>query len=144
MHQVASVGQRLVRVRFGFSEDALCLHVTTAEPLAGSLAEGGELTVAFLEPSGTRVAITSARRSGTVFRKTSDGTWLEAEWRDLDAAVDTVAELQIPFERLGLREHDELAFVVTLRRSSRDVDESTLTVETTVPGQGSSRQNWRA
>ena len=50
----------------------------------------------------------------------------------------------MPFERLGLREHDELAFVVTLRRTSRDVDESTLTVETTVPGRGTGRQSWRA
>jgi len=52
--------------------------------------------------------------------------------------------MRIPFERLGLHEHDELAFVVTLRRSSRDVDESTLTIETTVPGPGTSRRHWRA
>jgi len=144
MHQVASVGQRIAGVRFGFGADDLCLQVATTEPLAESLAQGGELAVAFLEPAGTRVAINSAHRDGTVFRRTADGTWLEADWRDLEAAVDTVAELRIPFERLGLREHAELSFVVTLRRSSRDVDESTLTVETTVPGRGTGRQAWRA
>jgi hypothetical protein len=144
MHQVAAVGQRIAGIRFGFGHDTLCLQVATAEPLTDSLAQGGELTVAFLEPAGTRIAINSAHRGGTVFRRTSDGTWLEAPWRDLEAAVETTAELRIPFERLGLREHDELAFVVTLRRSSRDVDESTLTVETTVPGRGTSRQSWRA
>ena len=133
MHQVASVGQRVAGVRFGFGADVLCLQIATTEPLAESLAQGGELAVAFLEPAGTRIAINAAHRSGTVFRRTSDGTWLEAAWRDLEAAVDVVAELRIPFERLGLREHAELSFVVTLRRSSRDVDESTLTVETTVP-----------
>ena len=144
MHQVANVGQRIAGVRFGFDTDVLCLQVSTTEPLAGSLAQGGELTVAFLEPAGTRIAVNSTRRGGTVFKRADDGTWLEATWRDLEAAVDTVAELRIPFERLGLREHDELSFVVTLRRSARDVDESTLTVETTVPGQGISRQSWRA
>jgi len=144
MHQVAAVGQRLVGVRFGFSDDALCLQVATTEPLTGSLVEGGELTVAFLEPSGTRLAITSARRSGTVFRKIADGTWLEAAWQDIEVAIDSVAELRIPLERLGLHEHDELAFVVTLRRSSKDADESTLTVETTVPGREISNRRWRA
>jgi hypothetical protein len=143
MHQVAAVGQRLTGVRFGFGADALCLHVQTAEPLTESLAQGGELTVAFLEPVGTRIAVNGAHRGGSVFQRTSDGTWLGTSWRDLEAAVDTVAELRIPFERLGLREHAALEFVVTLRRSSRDVDESTLTVETTVPGRGG-RQTWRA
>jgi len=144
MHQVATVGQRVVGVRFGFGEDALCLQIATAEPLVESLAQGGELTVAFLEPAGTRIAIDSAHRDGSVFRRTADGTWLEAAWRELEAVVDLVAELRIPLERLGLREHDELSFVVTLRRSSRDVEESTLTVETTVPGRGTGRQAWRA
>ena len=144
MHQVAAAGQRIAGVRFGFGDGALCLQVATAEPLTNSLAQGGELTVAFLEPPGTRVAINGGHRGGIVFRRSSDGTWLEAAWRDLEAAVESTAELRIPFERLGLHEHDELAFVVTLRRSSRDVDESTLTVETTVPGQGTSRQSWRA
>jgi alpha-amylase/alpha-mannosidase (GH57 family) len=144
MHQVAAVGQRIAGVRFGFGHEALCLQVVTAEPLTDSLAQGGELTVAFLEPPGTRIAINGARRAGAVFRRASDGTWLEAAWRDLEAAVEAIAELRIPLERLGLREHHELAFVVTLKRSSRDVDESTLTVETTVPGQGTSRQSWRA
>jgi hypothetical protein len=144
MHQVAAVGQRIAGVRFGFGDDALCLQVATAEPLTDSLAEGGELTIAFLEPPGTRIAVNGAHRGGTVFRRTDDGTWLETPWRDLRAVVEAVAELKIPFERLGLREHAELAFVVTLRRSSRDVDESTLTVETTVPGRGTGRQSWRA
>jgi hypothetical protein len=144
MHQVAAVGQRIAGVRFGFGGDALCVHVATTEPLSESLAQGGELTVAFLEPAGTRIAINAAHRSGTVFRRASDGTWLEAGWRDIEAAVDTVAELRIPFERLDLREHHELSFVVTLRRSSRDVDESTLTVDTTVPGPGTGRHSWRA
>ena len=79
-----------------------------------------------------------------MYRRTADGTWLEAAWRDVEAAVDALAEFRIPFDRLGLREHAELAFVVTLRRSSRDVDESTLTVETTVPGKGAARQSWKA
>jgi hypothetical protein len=144
MHQVAAVGQRIAGVRFGFGDDALCLQVATAEPLTDSLAEGGELTIAFLEPPGTRIAVNGAHRGGTVFRRTDDGTWLETPWRDLRAVVEAVAELKIPFERLGLREHAELAFVVTLRRSSRDVDESTLTVEATVPGRGTGRQSWRA
>ena len=143
MHQVAAVGQRIAGVRFGFGPDTLCLQVATTEPLTDSLAQGGELTVAFLEPAGTRVAVSSSYRDGTVQRRTADGTWLAAVWRDLDAAVDAVAEFRIPFERLGLHEHDELAFVITLRRSSRDVDESTLTVETTVPGKSASRQSWR-
>ena len=100
---------------------ALCLHVQTAEPLTESLAQGGELTVAFLEPAGTRIAVNGAHRGGSVLRRTSDGTWLGASWRDLEAAVDAVAELRIPFERLGLREHDALdvrrhaAAVVTRR-----------------------------
>jgi len=33
---------------------------------------------------------------------------------------------------------------VTLRRSSLDVDESTLTVEATVTGRSTGRQSWRA
>ena len=143
MHQVAAVGQRIAGVRFGFGDDTLCLQIATVEPLTDSLAQGGELTVAFLEPPGTRIAINAAHRGGTVLRRTVDGTWLEVAWRDLEAAADAVAELRVPFERLGLREHDELAFVVTLRRSSRDVDESTLTVETTVTGWGTGRQSWR-
>jgi alpha-amylase/alpha-mannosidase (GH57 family) len=144
MHQVAVVGQRIAGVRFGFSDEALCVQVTTAEPLTGSMAQGGELTVAFLDPPGTRIAINGAHRAGVVFRRTADGTWLETAWRDLEAAVDAIAELRIPFERLGLREHAELSFVVTLRRSARDVDESTLTVEATVPGRRPGRQSWRA
>jgi alpha-amylase/alpha-mannosidase (GH57 family) len=144
MHQVAAVGQRVVGVRFGFHDDRLCVQVSTAEPLGGSLALGGELTLAFLEPAGTRITVSSAHRGGMVHRRTGDGTWLETPWRDLEAAVDEVAEFRIPFERLGIKGHEELAFVVTLRRSSRDVDESTLTVETTVPGRGVVRHSWRA
>src|SRR5689334_17604025 len=41
MHQVANVGQRIAGVRFGFDTDVLCLQVSTTEPLAGSLAQGG-------------------------------------------------------------------------------------------------------
>jgi alpha-amylase/alpha-mannosidase (GH57 family) len=144
MHQVSAAGQRLTGVRFGFDQDALCLQVGTSEPLMDSLAGGGELMVAFLDPPGTRVAITGAHQAGCVFRRTADGTWLEAAWKDLQVAVDQSAELRIPFERLDLRPHNELAFVVTLRRSSRDVDESTLTVETTVPAPGFTHQTWRA
>jgi alpha-amylase/alpha-mannosidase (GH57 family) len=144
MHQVATVGQRLAGVRFGFGGNALCLQVSTTEPLTESLAQGGELAVAFLEPAGTRVVINSAHRSGIVSRRTADGTWLDAAWRELETAVDTVAELRIPLEHLALHEHGELSFVVTLKRSSRDVDESTLTVETTVPGKSLGRQSWRA
>ena len=144
MHKVAAVGQRIAGVRFGFGDDALCVQVRTAEPLVESLAQGGELTVAFLDPAGTRVTINSTHRNGAVFRRTADGTRLEAAWADLDAAVDTVAELRVPFERLGLQPHQELSFVVTLRRSSKDVDESTLTVEATVPGENIGRQSWRA
>jgi hypothetical protein len=144
MHQVAAVGQRLAGVRFGFSDDALCVQIATAEPISESLAQGGELTVAFLEPAGTRIAIDGAHRAGRIFRRSADGAWLDAAWRDVDAAADVVAELKVPLERLGVRDHEELAFVVTLRRSSRDVDESTLTVETTVAGRGLGRQHWRA
>jgi hypothetical protein len=73
MHQVASVGQRIAGVRFGFGADDLCLQIATTEPLAESLAQGGELAVAFLEPAGTRIAINSAHRDGTVFRRTATG-----------------------------------------------------------------------
>jgi alpha-amylase/alpha-mannosidase (GH57 family) len=144
MHQVAEVGQRIAAVRFGFDTDNLFLQVITAEPLSGSLAQGGELTVAFLDPAGLRVAVSGARRAGTVSRRLGDGAWAEVHWSDIEAAVDSRAELRIPFERLAVREHAELTFVVTLRRSPRDVDESSLTVATTVPGSSLTGRGWRA
>jgi alpha-amylase/alpha-mannosidase (GH57 family) len=144
MHQVADVGQRIAGVRFGFGDDSLWLQVMAAEPLVGSLAQGGELTVAFLDPRGIRVAVNGARRTGTVSQRTPDGAWLEAHWGDVEVAVDSHAELRVPLERLGVQQHAELTFVVTLRRSSRDVDESTLTVETTVPGASQAGRGWRA
>jgi alpha-amylase/alpha-mannosidase (GH57 family) len=143
MHQVADIGQRITRVRFGFDAARLYVQVGTAEPVPDALARGGELTVAFLEPAGLRVQINSTRLGGA-YRRSADGAWRAETWLGLEAAADGVVEVAIPLDRLGLREHDELAFVVTLRRSSRDADESTLTVESTVPGTAPVRQAWRA
>ena len=96
----------------------------TTEPLSELAGrQGGELTLAFLEPAGIRVAVSSraARRHRPAARPRTAPGIDGAAGATSRRRCDAMAEFRIPFERLGLREHDELAFVVTLRRSSRDV-----------------------
>jgi hypothetical protein len=61
-------------------------------------------------------------------------------------AADHVAELRVPFERLGVRTHDPVAFVVTLSREGVEVEHHPRhrPIELTVPDASFASRNWTA
>ena len=112
------------------------------------LAEGLDLTVRFLKPSGYRVMV-RAVPGGIETRllvRNADGDWEPLEPPGLKAAARRVAEIQLPFAAMGVSTHGPVAFIVTLHRGATEIEHHPRhrPIEFEVPDKDFASLNWTA
>src|SRR5205085_2074934 len=87
---------------FGFNVQALLIRVDFDRPARTALADFDLLRVSFLEPHGFELRITPAKGTepaqGELRR---EGLVIPAP--DVEVGIDLIAEIAIPFERLGVK-----------------------------------------
>jgi alpha-amylase/alpha-mannosidase (GH57 family) len=147
MHQVAQ-SDSVTLVEFGFDLEHLFVRVDGSRRMRDVLAQGLDLSVNFLTPTGFRVLIRSARGAPTaqLVGRTATGTWEPVECTGLRVALGSVVELQIPFRCLGVGTHDPVAFIVALNRGLSEVEHHPRhrPIEFEVPDRQFTSMNWTA
>jgi alpha-amylase/alpha-mannosidase (GH57 family) len=113
-------------VYFGFNVQTLLIRVDFDEPALAALADFDVLRVGFIEPAGFTVDVVLPHdRQGTnafscrgVLRH--EDKVVDAP--DIEVAIDRIAELAIPFARLGVKVGQPVYFYVELLQSSQSRD----------------------
>ncbi len=148
MHRVSERESGLTLIEFGFDVDYLYIRIDGHEPVQAMLEQGLELCVNFLKPPGKRavVGMDSGFPHVRLVERDDDGRWRALEAPGLLAAVQQIAELQVPFRCLDVRSHAPVAFIVTLNRGSAEVEHHPLhrPIELEVPDREFSALNWTA
>jgi hypothetical protein len=112
----------LTEVHFGFDLQRLLVRVDCDSPARDSLADCDVLRVGFVEPAGLEVLLRKPGRPGQVVELRRQGEVVPVPAGELEAAVDQIAELAIPFERLGVAIEQPVAFFVEVLRGPQSVD----------------------
>lgn len=146
MHQVS--GLALALVEFGFDLERLFIRVDGVRPMSEVLADGLELSINFLKPSGIR-AVVATGGGGATARLVQRGAveqWTALDCAQLRVAVGLIVELEIPFRCLDLRVHDPVAFLVGINRDGSEVEHCPRhqAIEFTVPDRDFGAINWTA
>jgi alpha-amylase/alpha-mannosidase (GH57 family) len=149
MHQVADRQDGIAMVEFGFDLEHLYVRLDATVPMRELLARGAELSLSFLKPGGIRVELTDdsgGLLKARVVERTPRGDWTPRAVDGVLVAADQVAELRIPFARLGVRTHDAVAFVVAMSREGVEVEHHPRhrAIELTVPDASFPALNWTA
>ena len=124
MHQVADREPGIAAIEFGFDLGNLYLRVDGSQPVADLLMGGASITFGFLKPGGVRLTMTfegGAART-TLFRKSDTGDWRPLREPRIHAAAREVAEVQIPFEVLGVTTGNSVALFVLLARDGAEIE----------------------
>jgi len=148
MHQVAGRDAGITLVEFGFNLENLFVRVDGSRPMHELLAEGLDLTVRFLKPSGIRVLV-RAVPGGIETRllvRNARGDWEPQEPPGLKAAARQVAEIQLPFSAMNVSTHAPVAFIVTLHRGVTEIEHHPRhrPIEFEVPDKDFAALNWTA
>ena len=149
MHQVSERATGLAAVEFGFNLENLFVRIDGTRPMHEVLAQGLELTIRFLKPSGLRVLI-QLDAEGTpqahVLSRSPEGVWESGRCVGALAAVGRVAEVQIPFSCLRIIAHARIAFIVALHRGSTELEHHPKhqPIELDVPDRDFVAVNWTA
>lgn len=147
MHQVTEREARLTLVEFGFDLENLFVRVNGSKPMDVMLAGGLELHVNFLKPAGLRVMLAgSGRPLARLVQRDVEGRSAELTAPGLQAAVRSVAEIQIPFRSLGVDRQAAVAFIIALNRGGAEVEHHPRhrPIELTVPDREFPALNWTA
>jgi len=148
MHQVSERSSRIVLVEFGFDLEHVFIRVDGDRPMQELLVGALGLTVRFLKPAGVQVVL---RRDGTVadialVKRSPKGDWDVVDCGGLASAIGQVAELRVPVRCLGVRPKEPVAFFVTLREGTVEVEQQPRhqPIEFEVPDERFGARNWRA
>ena len=148
MHQIAGRDAGITVVEFGFNLENLFVRVDSSRPMAELLADDLDLTLRFLKPAGIRVVI---RAGGTgvetrLLARNAEGDWETLEPPGLQAAVRQVAEIQVPFQAMGVSSPAPVAFIVTLHRGATEIEHHPRhrPIEFEVPDKDFASVNWTA
>jgi alpha-amylase/alpha-mannosidase (GH57 family) len=148
MHQVAERRDSIAAVEFGFDLEHLYVRIDGTVAVRELLARGADLSLGFLKPAGVRVEVRNERGGlrTRVMERTPGGDWAPRAIDGILVAADEVAELRIPFARLGVSAREALAFVVTVNREGVEVEQHPRhrAVELTVPDASFLGVNWTA
>jgi alpha-amylase/alpha-mannosidase (GH57 family) len=111
----------LREVYFGFNREALLIRIDFETPARSALGDFDQMRIGFLEPAGYELLIQPAR--GMQLQRVQllhQGK--EQEASDIEVGIDLIAELSIPFARLGVKQEQPIQFFVELRdgQQSRD------------------------
>jgi hypothetical protein len=116
MHRSGRRPPLLTRVQFGFDREHLYVRLDASRRVADLLAEGCELALKFLRPDGLRFAIRQVMgRASCQFwhRRPEAPHWVERGAAGARAAIESIAELSLPFADLGVRAGQPLAFFIS-------------------------------
>lgn len=150
MHQVAGEAGSIGLVEFGFDLQYLYVRIDGLRPMSDVLSGRGglELTVNFLKPAGVRLVVEggSGAAEGRLCRRAGADGWETVPCPALLVAVDRVAELRVPFECLGARPHDAVAFLVALNQGGSEIEHypAHRAIDLTVPDEDFAALNWTA
>jgi alpha-amylase/alpha-mannosidase (GH57 family) len=107
-------------VFFGFNLSALFVRVDCERPARGILGAFDALRVGFVEPAGWEVVVRKPGRPEQALELRHGDEVKPAA--GVEVAIDQIAELAIPFERLGLKVDQPVQFFVDLLDGQQSVD----------------------
>ena len=148
MHQVSAASAGIAAVEFGFDLQNLFIRIDGTRPMSEVLAGGVDLLIKFLKPAGVRLVV---RLTGRVVEvrlaeRAGDTSWLPLQVPGVEAAVQALAEVRIPFSALAGGPHAPLAFFVALARGEQEFEHHPAhgPIELEVPDGGFAAINWTA
>jgi hypothetical protein len=148
MHRVSDRHAGLALIEFGFDLDHLFLRVDGMRPMSEILDADTDLSINFFQPVGVRVELRANEGVAevTLLTRDSQGAFDEVAESGIIAAVGPVAELQIPFSRLGVIAQEAVAFMVGLNRGTTELEHHPRhrPIEFEVPDSRFAAVNWTA
>jgi alpha-amylase/alpha-mannosidase (GH57 family) len=116
---MASLGP-LEELYFGFSLDRLCVRIDCDRPARSVLAEMDVWRIVFIEPSGFEVRVQHPGRPEQRAEVLREGRAVEVP--ELEVGIDQIAEMAIPFDRLGVAVDGPVQFFVELLEGAQSRD----------------------
>jgi alpha-amylase/alpha-mannosidase (GH57 family) len=110
----------LAELYFGFSMDLLLVRIDCDRPARDALGDYDVWRVGFTEPPGFEVRVHNPGRPGQRIELVREGRPVEAP--ELAVGIDQIAEVAIPFDRLGVKVDDHLQFFVELLHGGQGRD----------------------
>ncbi len=105
---------------FGFTVQKLLVRVDCETPARAALAGYEVLRLSFVEPAGWEVLVKQPGRPGQRVELLRQGQVVEAP--DIEVGIDQIAELSVPFERLGVKAEQPMQFFVDLLEGGQSRD----------------------
>jgi hypothetical protein len=106
---------------FGFNLQTLLIRVDCDTPARAALADYDVLRVGFLEPHGFELLVTPARGMEPAhWQLRREGVRIDAP--DVEVGIDQIAEIAIPFARLGVKMDQPVQFHVELLQETQSRD----------------------
>jgi hypothetical protein len=106
---------------FGFNVQALMIRIDFDSTAKTALADFDQLRIGFLEPAATELLITPADATRPIrFELRRDG--LLGDAAGVEIGIDQIAELAVPFERLGVQVEQPVQFYVELLQDGQSRD----------------------
>jgi len=151
MHQTAGRPAGVTAVHFGFDETHLFVRVDVEGAMVDLLAEGREVSLKFLAPSGMRYSVRQqvGRLTGRWWDRHVDGTqarWVERGPGGAIVAAGTVLEVRLPLTDLEVSAADSVSFVVSVFEGDTEVERHPQhrPIALTVPDAAFAAWHWRA
>jgi alpha-amylase/alpha-mannosidase (GH57 family) len=110
----------LEELYFGFNLDTLFVRIDCSRPARAALAEYDQWRIGFIEPAGFEVRVYEPGRPGQRIELLREGRLIAAP--EVVAAVDQIAEVAIPFDRLGVAVGGAIQFFVELIQDGQGRD----------------------
>jgi alpha-amylase/alpha-mannosidase (GH57 family) len=110
----------LAEMYFGFNMDLLLIRLDCDRPARDALADYDTWRVGFIEPPGFEVRVHNPGRPGQEVELLREGRRVEAP--GLAVGIDQIAEVAIPFDRLGVKVDDHLQFFAELLQGGQGRD----------------------
>jgi alpha-amylase/alpha-mannosidase (GH57 family) len=110
----------LSELYFGFDVSRLFLRLDCEGPARAALAAFGAVRVGFLEPAGFEVRIDDPGRPGATVRLLRAGRPAKAP--GLEACIDQIAEVAVPFDALGVAVGGPIHFFVDVLEGEQSRD----------------------
>jgi alpha-amylase/alpha-mannosidase (GH57 family) len=108
-------------VYFGFNVRALMVRIDFDGAARTALADFDQLRIGFLEPTATELLITPAAANRPLrFQLRRNGQGIEDA--GVEVGIDQIAELALPFERLGVQVDQPVQFYVELLQDGQSRD----------------------
>jgi alpha-amylase/alpha-mannosidase (GH57 family) len=105
---------------FGFNVRNLFIRIDFTTPAAGALAEFDALRIGFVEPANLEVLVHHPGGAARKVELLQGGKRLKAA--DVLVGIDQIAELAIPFERLGVQADQPLQFFAEVLKNQHSLD----------------------